>query len=578
MKTNIVIPVLLSIFLGLAVACNPASPISPAEQTEIGEGDGGEGDGGQGEEGQGSGEGQDEGGPGEEGQGGGEGQDEGGEDEGGQGGGEGQDEGGQDEGGQGGGEGQGEGGETGGDDSGEGGEAGGEGEGEGDEGGQGDEQYPVQPAQNYSPFGFKVLSEKTIRLEAGAETMVRYTLEGEDSGTSVSIQAAAGGYSATINQNERTVSISAPAVPKDGYILLKAIRKADGYLVLQRINLAALEYITVSKTEFWTSGFEYADSLGNTNTVCYTGDGSAAPAVTEDGHIVLYQNKSGNAKNGGNYMDVRANADAGVKIAAVGVRSATPTKFCYTLNGAMSGKSAITEIPAGGTYSVTGLENCSSVRIFCMGTSKSERAEIDSLAITYTGGYSEADYIEDELESGRIANIVYPFREDFDSGKFPCSSTPSYLKFGYPEPVGPDGLFWSTWYGCFSTQNPIGGDQSAQLRAYQEDPDYYGNQWGWVKTEFFCPALTRVTFDSWASVYWLQFTVSYFDYDNLEWCNPQTFKPTVAEKETVVPREYVLDGGNAHTAKIRVEINPATGYPSKGHLDLILDNFVFRND
>lgn len=38
------------------------------------------------------------------------------------------------------------------------------------------------------------------------------------------------------------------------------------------------------------------------------------------------------------------------------------------------------------------------------------------------------------------------------------------------------------------------------------------------------------------------------------------------------------EGGAAHTAKIRVDINPATGFPSKGHLDLILDNFVFLND
>ena len=51
---------------------------------------------------------------------------------------------------------------------------------------------------------------------------------------------------------------------------------------------------------------------------------------------------------------------------------------------------------------------------------------------------------------------------------------------------------------------------------------------------------------------------------------------TLEEKTKVKDFKYTLDEGKSHNAKIKIELDPATGYPTQGHYDFIVDKFIFQ--
>jgi len=137
-------------------------------------------------------------------------------------------------------------------------------------------------------------------------------------------------------------------------------------------------------------------------------------------------------------------------------------------------------------------------------------------------------------------------------------------------------LQWSTWYGSISWQNPIRGSQSAQLRTYQWEEDYEQSQLGYLKGEFFVKDLTDVEFDFVMSEYFMRATVSYCEFADTTWRNPQEIRlAKYADRQLSQHFCYCLDEGTAHDAKIKIEISPDSAFPSKDHYDFQVDNIKF---
>ncbi|MCQ2143577.1 MAG: hypothetical protein MJY56_05860 [Bacteroidales bacterium] len=179
------------------------------------------------------------------------------------------------------------------------------------------------------------------------------------------------------------------------------------------------------------------------------------------------------------------------------------------------------------------------------------------------------------VEYGPLVKVESPYLVDFETG-FPTTQKPTYYKYGLT--AGPENVEWTTWFGSFSWQNPIEGSQSAQLRVYQEDEDYEKPQFGYLKTEFFVKDLVSVSFSYWMSEFWLKATVSWCAFGEAEWRNPVQIALTeYSQREQVRDFKYVLDGGKPCDAMIKIEIDPATGHPSKDHYALVLDYFVFND-
>ena len=320
---------------------------------------------------------------------------------------------------------------------------------------------------------------------------------------------------------------------------------------------------------FWSELHDYLDDFGNVDYVCSQGKGTSWPYITESGSIRFYQGSS--SKDGGSYFRVRS--QNGAKLKTVGVHSATDTKLAHTLNGKMK-KSETKEVAKGTFYTVSDLGNCDEVCFYCMGTSASERWEMDSLFVDYQGGYVESDFYVPEKEYGPLVEVKLPFKEDFDKD-FPTTDKPSYYKYGLT--AGREHLEWSTWFGSFSWQNPIEGSQSVQLRVYQEDEEYIGEQFGHTKMEFFIKDLQKVSFKFYMSEFWMKATISYCEFGSTDWKNPQQIGlKNYSDRQTVQEFSYTLDGGAKHDAKIKIEIDPATGYPTRDHYDFICDSFVFE--
>lgn len=325
-----------------------------------------------------------------------------------------------------------------------------------------------------------------------------------------------------------------------------------------------VEYI-----DFYNSLQDELDEYGNIDYVCSQGNGTSWPLVLENGHIRFYQGSS--ATKGGSYMRVRSKN--GAKLLSVTAGSATSTKLAHSLNG-KARKSETTQVGAGERYTVTAEGGCTEICFYCMGTSQGERWELDYIKVEYQGGFIESDFFVPEKEYGPLVRVEYPFTEDFEMG-FPTTDTPSYYKYGIS--AGRDNLEWSTWYGSFSWQKPVQGGQSAQLRVYQEEEDYDQPQFGHLKMEFFLKDLSRVSFSYKYSEFWLKATISYCDFGTSDWSNPQQIALTeYSQRNTVRPFTYILDGGKPHDAKIRIEIDEATGFPSSGHYDCYFDSFLFE--
>lgn len=327
---------------------------------------------------------------------------------------------------------------------------------------------------------------------------------------------------------------------------------------------------SVEYSDFYNPVQDYLDECGNIDYVLSQGNGTAWPMVTDEGWLRLYQGS--NASKGGSYMRVRSKN--GAKLLSVTIGTATPSKVAHSLNG-KAAKSATTVLEAGEKYTVDGLDSCTEVCFYCMGTSQSERLTVNYIKVEYKGGFVESDFYEEPKEYGPLMKAGFPYTQSFDGGEFPTTDKPTYYKYGLT--AGKENLQWSTWFGSFSWQNPIGGSQSVQLRVYQEDEDYDQSQFGYVKMEFFLKDLREVSFKYYMSEFWMRATISFCEFGKNEWRNPEQIAlEKYADRQTVRDFRYVLDEGRPHDAKIRIEIDPSTGFPTRDHYDFIVDDFIFR--
>lgn len=328
----------------------------------------------------------------------------------------------------------------------------------------------------------------------------------------------------------------------------------------------------IAYNDFYNAAQDELDDFGNTDYVCYKGDGTASPYLLDNGHIRFYQ---GSASKGGNYMDIRATTKGGAKLLEVKVRTATKTKLCYTLNGAMSPKSQTVDLNPGDMFSPEISGNCQSVRIFCMGTSSSERWELDSIYVKYQGGFIEEDFIAPVVEAGPLVKVTLPFTEGFEEG-FPTTDKPTYELYGLT--AGRDNLQWKTWYGSFSWQGSLEGNQSAQLRVYQNREEYDKEyQLGYLKTQFYVKDLHKVSFKFYYSEYWNYATIYYCDFGTTELKGGEKIRlKSYSDRQTIQDFCYILDEGKPHDAKIVIKIDPDTSIPSKSHYDFLFDSFRFE--
>lgn len=331
---------------------------------------------------------------------------------------------------------------------------------------------------------------------------------------------------------------------------------------------------SVTVSEFYDNYYDWLDDFGNIDYVLSQGYGTAWPAITGNGHILLYQARG---SKGGNYMRVRS--AYGATLTRVSLSSATRSKIAYSVNGRPSTMSKTSDIEAGGVFTPELPAGCTEVCFFCMGSDQSERLEVSSVSVDYKGGFIEEDFFTAPVEAGPLIRVTLPYKEDFEDESFPTTEKNTYEKYGLT--AGPENACWKTWYGCFSWQHPKNvttfGGKSPQLRVYQEDPDYEKSQWGYLKTEFFIENLKQISFDWYMSEFWMCATVSWCEFGETEWRNAAELSlENYSDRQTVRHTSYVLDGGKPHNAKIKIEIDPATGHPGRDHYDLILDNFVFE--
>ena len=325
----------------------------------------------------------------------------------------------------------------------------------------------------------------------------------------------------------------------------------------------------VEYDEFFNPVQDWLDLYENIDYVCSQGNGAAWPIVLDNGHIRFYQGS--NANKGGSYIRIRSHNGAVLRSVTVG--TASKTVLAHSLDG-KAAKSDNTSLEAGEQYVINAAENCSQVCIYCMGTDQSLRWEMDYIKVEYQGGFVESDFHQSAREYGPLVRVSFPFTETFEDG-FPTTDKPSYYKYGIT--AGRENLQWSTWYGSFSWQNPIEGGQSAQLRIYQEEEDYDMEQFGHLKMEFFLEGLSKVSFRYYMSEFWIKATISYCEFGDTRWSNPQQIAlSSYSQRQTVQDFTYVLDGGARHNAKIRIALDPATGFPSSSHYDFLCDSFVFE--
>ena len=327
----------------------------------------------------------------------------------------------------------------------------------------------------------------------------------------------------------------------------------------------------VSYTDFYNPLQDYLDEFGNTDYVCAQGDGTSFPLITEEGYIRFYQGTS--EKKGGAYIRVRSHN--GAKLTEVEVGTLGKTKLAYSKNG-KAAKSETKELEAGEKYLIqaSAEEDLEEITIYCMATEKSERWEMNYIRVKYRGGFIAEDFIQPSEEYGPLVRVDFPFVENFEKD-FPTTEKPSYYKYGTTG--GRENLQWSTWYGSFSWQNPIEGEQSAQLRIYQEEEDYEQSQYGYMKMEYFIENLKEVSFKYILSEYFLKAKISYYDFDGDEWKNPQPIAlEKYAQRKELMEYRYILDDGRAHNAKIKIEIDPDSAFPSRDSYRLIVDCLEFR--
>ena len=83
-------------------------------------------------------------------------------------------------------------------------------------------------------FSLKLDQDDSIELKAGERIMLTYNIVGEDETTHVAVESS--NFKAEIDEYTKTLFITAPAEPVDGYVLIKATRNSDGAHSAQHIT------------------------------------------------------------------------------------------------------------------------------------------------------------------------------------------------------------------------------------------------------------------------------------------------------------------------------------------------------
>ena len=83
-------------------------------------------------------------------------------------------------------------------------------------------------------FSLKLDQNDSIELKAGERIMLTYNIVGEDETTHVAVESS--NFKAELDEYTKTLFITAPAEPVDGYVLNKATRNSDGAHSAQHIT------------------------------------------------------------------------------------------------------------------------------------------------------------------------------------------------------------------------------------------------------------------------------------------------------------------------------------------------------
>ena len=83
-------------------------------------------------------------------------------------------------------------------------------------------------------FSLKLDQNDSIELKAGERIMLTYSIVGEDETTHVAVEST--NFKAELDEYTKTLFITAPAEPMDGYVLIKATRNSDGAHSAQHIT------------------------------------------------------------------------------------------------------------------------------------------------------------------------------------------------------------------------------------------------------------------------------------------------------------------------------------------------------
>ena len=83
-------------------------------------------------------------------------------------------------------------------------------------------------------FSLKLDQDDSIELKEGERIMLTYNIVGEDETTHVAVESS--NFKAELDEYTKTLFITAPAEPVDGYVLIKATRNSDGAHSAQHIT------------------------------------------------------------------------------------------------------------------------------------------------------------------------------------------------------------------------------------------------------------------------------------------------------------------------------------------------------
>jgi len=175
-------------------------------------------------------------------------------------------------------------------------------------------------------------------------------------------------------------------------------------------------------------------------------------------------------------------------------------------------------------------------------------------------GYPNAgNGCETDIEEVEIYSTGFEASESFPAGSTYNNTTPVHQ--------GEAGKQWVTFYGTTSSQSPITGGQSMQMRWYTTAT----SNLGYTYTNFNLKKATRVTFkakNTASGGFGLNMKVSYSTDGGTNWENPQIFTLTTA----VSSLEYaVSETGEYENVRLRFEVSLQSSNPT-GTVNLYLDD------